>query len=297
MRGESPFLNKIRVIKKADGSEVSGGFISCDTVISNNKVFTFNVDGYNVRANDRVIFSCKSCDCNTSKVKREINPSSKDDNLYCRTCRTKLTCTERYGVDSVMDVEAFRDKISVSKLAWYKTDVGIKRKKEFILESKERWKDINYIEKLISSSSNRHSKFSIEVGNFLSMFGKWESEVRLDGTRYSIDFVNKDKMIAIECQGDYWHCNPKKYRSDYFNSRSGLYAREIWTKDMNRMNKIKSAGYRSLFLYESEWKNLYKKYCSTSEYLYLMLISCANNNVLTDSDISNILSIRKSYHK
>jgi hypothetical protein len=60
--------------------------------------------------------------------------------------------------------------------------------------------------------------------------------------------------LIIEYFGDYWHCNPQKYSSDFLNKKKGLTAKEIWDYDKMKLELIKSYGYNLEVIWESELK-------------------------------------------
>ena len=70
---------------------------------------------------------------------------------------------------------------------------------------------------------------------------------------YTYDFVHKINKKVIEFNGDYWHCNPNNYKSDFFNKRKQMTAMEIWELDEKRINKIKENGYKVLIIWESDY--------------------------------------------
>lgn len=74
---------------------------------------------------------------------------------------------------------------------------------------------------------------------------------------YLIDFYDKTKNLVIEFQGDYWHCNPKKYFEDFFNDVKQLYAKEIWEYDQNKKDFICKELNNPIYLqiWESDYKD------------------------------------------
>lgn len=68
----------------------------------------------------------------------------------------------------------------------------------------------------------------------------------------SYDFVFNKKII--EFNGDYWHTNPKIYKSDFLNLRKQMYAYEIWEYDKKKIKKAKEKGYNLLVIWESDYK-------------------------------------------
>ena len=68
---------------------------------------------------------------------------------------------------------------------------------------------------------------------------------------YAYDFEYNHKII--EYNGDYWHCNPQIYSSDYIHKTTKLTAAEIWKKDADKINTAKKYGYDVLVVWESEY--------------------------------------------
>lgn len=61
--------------------------------------------------------------------------------------------------------------------------------------------------------------------------------------------------IVIECNGDYWHCNPLFYNHNYYHSKIRKTAQEIWEYDETRKKFIESKGYIAIFIWEDEIKH------------------------------------------
>lgn len=69
---------------------------------------------------------------------------------------------------------------------------------------------------------------------------------------YSYDFCYENKII--EFNGDYWHCNPKKYKSDYVHKTIKLSAKEIWKRDNDKKILAEKFGYNIHYVWESDYK-------------------------------------------
>jgi G:T-mismatch repair DNA endonuclease (very short patch repair protein) len=69
------------------------------------------------------------------------------------------------------------------------------------------------------------------------------------------DYVNEDKKHIIEVYGDYWHCNPKTFKEDFYHSQLKMTAKEKWQKDLVRKIELESLGYEVTIVWESELKN------------------------------------------
>lgn len=67
---------------------------------------------------------------------------------------------------------------------------------------------------------------------------------------YDIRINNK----IIEYHGDFWHCNPSKYSSDYINPRTKLKAIDKWNIDSVKLQYARDRGYEVLVVWESDFK-------------------------------------------
>lgn len=63
-------------------------------------------------------------------------------------------------------------------------------------------------------------------------------------------------MKIIEFNGDYWHCNPNKYKETDLFSRHGTYitAKSIWDYDKTKFETAINAGYQVLVIWEADYK-------------------------------------------
>ncbi len=69
------------------------------------------------------------------------------------------------------------------------------------------------------------------------------------------DMVSFTHKIVIEFNGDYWHCNPLKYDSNFFHHIKKMTAYDIWCQDAKRLETISSFGYTILVIWENEYKD------------------------------------------
>ncbi len=67
-----------------------------------------------------------------------------------------------------------------------------------------------------------------------------------------VDIYLPEKNLIIECQGDYWHMNPRKYLATDYNKTIKRTAEEQWEKDKNRKLYMEYEGYNVVELWESE---------------------------------------------
>ena len=98
------------------------------------------------------------------------------------------------------------------------------------------------------------SKKEKEIINYLKKIGyKSVQSFRVDSK--ICDIYIPSLNLIIEYFGDYWHCNPSKYDSDYFNQKKKKYAWELWEYDKEKLELIGSYGYNLEVVWESELKN------------------------------------------
>lgn len=79
---------------------------------------------------------------------------------------------------------------------------------------------------------------------------KYKSQVRVSDTKFIIDFVVNDN-IAIEVQGDYWHCNPKVYVD---GPKNKIQARKI-DDDKRKKIILEKKGYIVIYVWEFDILN------------------------------------------
>lgn len=77
-------------------------------------------------------------------------------------------------------------------------------------------------------------------------------QISTNNTKSYIDVVIN--RLAIECNGDYFHCNPKMFDATYYNASTQKFAQQIWDKDQKRLAFIKQMGFNIFIIWESEWK-------------------------------------------
>jgi G:T-mismatch repair DNA endonuclease (very short patch repair protein) len=72
---------------------------------------------------------------------------------------------------------------------------------------------------------------------------------------FSFDILLKDYNIIIECQGDYWHRNPKPFGHKPINE---IQAKNI-ARDNRKIKYLNDSKYQYLFFWESDIHNNFEK--------------------------------------
>lgn len=73
------------------------------------------------------------------------------------------------------------------------------------------------------------------------------------GKHYTFDLCINNKLI--EFNGDYWHCNPKLYKADFYNKSKQMTASDIWEYDKNKKECAEKNGYKVLYIWEYDYNN------------------------------------------
>ena len=134
--------------------------------------------------------------------------------------------------------EKQRLKISFSLKEYYKNNVNINR-----------------IMHRIPSPTKLEIKIS-ELISFLKLTSiKMNTECQVATIKNRIpDFIDTEHKLIIEAYGDFWHANPKKYKSSdiVYDDKT---AKEIWEHDSLRIKELETVGYKILIIWEYELKN------------------------------------------
>jgi flagellar motility protein MotE (MotC chaperone) len=69
------------------------------------------------------------------------------------------------------------------------------------------------------------------------------------------DLYIPELNLIVEYNGDYWHCNPKKYDKDYFNQKKSMFAWELWEYDRLKLDLIRKKGYNIEVIWEFDFKS------------------------------------------
>lgn len=108
----------------------------------------------------------------------------------------------------------------------------------------------------------KDSSIEIKIQNFLKELNidffthKYIKDIE-HGYQCDIFIPVQDKInqkTIIECDGDWFHCNPNKYNKYYKTFKGGINAEERWELDRIRTKELEEKGYRVIRLWESEIK-------------------------------------------
>jgi len=149
-------------------------------------------------------------------------------------------CIEKYG-----EINGLK-KWNNRQINWKKS------MKKSLIENGNYKKDFSNVEKDLINNLLLSLPYINENNHYSYMNKQFFIYDKKEKSFNSYDFVYKNKII--EFNGDYWHCNPKIYKSDFLNLRKQMYAYEIWNYDKIKIYKAKNEGYEVLIIWENEYK-------------------------------------------
>lgn len=190
------------------------------------------------------------------------------------------TCREKYGVNNVSKLKEIKNKKKETFMKNYGVDNIFKDEefKKWILENNFAWnnltkeqnedrikKQANSIKKYWHRMTDEYKTGVLYKYDFSS---KLETKITEALTQlnisYETPFPHKGKIfdiriknsnILIEVNGDYWHCNPTKYKEDDFVNfpyKPKTKVIDVWNKDKNKKELAEKSGYKVIYLWEND---------------------------------------------
>lgn len=273
--------------KKGVGSTT----ISKITGIQKKKILTILNNHNLIRKRDR----CKSLDIkqdgekyyitrNCPKCGREIKTTSKDKIVACRNyfnsvngnCKCPKCVSDSLSGEGNPFYGKKHKQESIDKISKSRVGKGVgeknsmnnpKWRKKASENLNKKWRDgkMEHARKIMSDKiketrrlgkikSTITSKAEKNIIEELMTIGYNPIHSFRVDTKICDIFIPKLNLI-IEYFGDYWHCNPNKYDSNYFNEKKGKFAWELWEYDRKKLEIIKSYGYNLEVIWETDYKS------------------------------------------
>jgi hypothetical protein len=218
------------------------------------------------KSQNREMVKCHTCGNLFKRYKHILHPRSGKLTQYCSNeCSVKSNEKRNklrawISTNNPMNNPASREKIRQSKLKRYGDGTYNNFKKSI---------DTNIIKYGVpytcylpqcKSNGKRVSKFQKRI--FVDIKIKYpdaELEKYLPDVQRFVDIYIPSIRKVIECHGDYWHCNPFKCSPDYYNRLVHLTAQNIWNRDKQKEDLLKSKGYNVEIVWENSNKHF--KHC------------------------------------
>jgi len=215
------------------------------------------------------------------KCNKDIKTTSKDKVIACRNhfnklegtslckpCSLKLQVGEGNPFFGKKHTKESLKKMSKSKTGQYTGDQNHMKQEKYRQMSRNimrsNW-DNGILDRKVISEQMKQTQRSGKIKSVITSKREKEivKEIKQLGYNpihsYRVDSKICDVYIPslnliIEYFGDYWHCNPKKYESDFFNKKKGKFAWELWDYDKKKIDLIKSYGYNLEVVWEGDLK-------------------------------------------
>jgi len=247
-------LNKHQVIKKRDRcdsldiKEVNGKFTTTricpnckDTITITTKHPTVTCRNYFSSINKKQL--CKKC--SLKQQTGEGNPFY--GKTHTQDSKEKISKSRKgkgVGNSNSMSNPKWRKKASKNlKKKWDSGEMEHARK---IMSNK--LKETRRLGKIKSIIRSKKEK---DIINEIKKLGYTVKHSYRVDTKICDIFIPKINLI-IEYNGDYWHCNPKKYKPEYYHQVKKKTAKELWEYDKNKIDLIKGYGYNLEIVWESD---------------------------------------------
>lgn len=232
--------------------KIYGKCLIKNTTISGNKTKTIICNNIPALSNDLIIFTCKKCK-NERTVTKKVFFTNRIKNHLCTKCLKEKNYFNKYGYKSWNQNPLIQKKQHTSESIRKQWQNQNYRKMQ-IQSMHNRWKDESYKSKMGKLFISKKNKFQTSV--FEQMLQKdknWIMEYPIPDTNFFVDLYNVKTRQIIECFGDYWHCNPKKYNKNYYHNRIHKTAKEIWKHDKDRIKTLTKLGFNVKIIWESAW--------------------------------------------
>ena len=113
--------------------------------------------------------------------------------------------------------------------------------------------------------SKQYSKSQISWLNFISKYNNINiqhaeniGEFTIPTTKYKADGYCKETNTIYEYNGDYYHGNPKLFKSIEFNKTTNCTFGDLYQKTLEREQQIKDLGYNLVVMWEYDWNIINK---------------------------------------
>lgn len=216
------------------------------------------------KSQNRESVKCLNCGNLFERYKRILHPKTRKPTQYCSNECNKTSDEvnekkRKWGLssDNHWNKKECQNKVRKTKLNKYGDEnYNNMRKLKNTMLSKYGVPYATYLPQCFSNGK-RISKFQKKEYEKLKLtYSDVELECYLPNVQKSVDIFIPSQNKIVECYGDYWHCNPAKFNSDYFHSIKKMTAKEIWEYDRNRVNVLELHGYNV----EIVWENSKKKF-------------------------------------
>jgi hypothetical protein len=84
--------------------------------------------------------------------------------------------------------------------------------------------------------------------------GVVEYTYKLKGCRKNLDVYLPEVRLGFEYQGIFYHMDPRRFKAEDFNKKTGITAKETWEKDFNKVRLCEEQGIKLYPVWEWDWE-------------------------------------------
>jgi very-short-patch-repair endonuclease len=221
------------------------------------KSFTFLLDYYKIEIRS---ISTSSKLISVNKYKKTCNLKYGVDNVSkfkdIKELKKK-TFIKNYGVDNIFKDKEFKKWILENNFAWNNLteEQNKERNEKQTISIKKYWENLTDEQKNKLFRYNGTSKLESKISDTLNdMCISYTTQFPLKGKLFDFRILNTN--ILIEVNGDYWHCNPNKYKLNEIVKFPGGNKKviDIWNKDNKKREIAEKDGYKVIYIWEEEMK-------------------------------------------
>lgn len=188
-------------------------------------------------------------------------------NVHCASCNKKGENNHFFGKKHSEKSKQQNSKNRTGKACAEKNAMAkpeYRKKVSEELKFKYKSGELDFLKKIQSETAKKNQSLGLlkyapisapekEIKTLLESMGfKVQSQYPIESLHY--DLFVKEKNLLIEYNGDYWHCNPDKYSSDYINKKKNMSAEQLWKQDENKKNLAISNNFNFIVIWESDYK-------------------------------------------
>ena len=190
-----------------------------------------------------------------------------NDKSLCKPCSLKLQVGEGNPFYGKKHKKETINKISKSRESQYTGNKNHMKQEKYRKMSRDvmrkNW-DNGILDKEVISEQMKQTQRSGKIKSTIT--SKKEKEIIKELKNMGYDPISSYRIdskicdiyvpslnLIIEYFGNYWHCNPKKYESNYFNKKKNKFAWELWEYDKKKVELIKSYDYNLEIVWESDF--------------------------------------------
>ena len=171
---------------------------------------------------------------------------------------SKQTFLKKYGAECASQVPEMKNKVMNTCLLRYGVDNPWKSP-SIIRTMMAKKAENGHLGRQYSKCSQRffwklHSLLTedLQKDAYFAELNKEFGKMSHDGSYKFYDFVLPSIKFCLEYNGTYFHADPKRYDSDWFNKKIKLTAKEIWENDIRKLDLIKQSGFYVEVMWQSD---------------------------------------------